>query len=119
EEDARRRQGGDGRSGGGEGARDGLEVDMRGEVRLAGLRERIDARMALQRLERVAERAPAAVVDDQRRAATPRDAPADLAGDGGGGRAGLHHVPDARVGKTVAERGVGRRRAEAGGGAPL
>ena len=52
------------------------EIDLGGEVRLAGIGERIGEFMRAHGLQRVAERGRGvAIVDDQRRAAVLRDAP--------------------------------------------
>ena len=55
---------------------------MRREIRRPGLRQGIAERVTFERLQRVAQRAPAAVVDDKRYTAVFRYALAECVGDG-------------------------------------
>jgi len=96
------------------GARQRLEIDMRGKIGLSGGGERVHWRMGFQRLQRIAERAPVAVVEDQRAAAVGSDAAGDLAHDRRRGGADLHQTI---LGHVVAPGKLGRHigRAEAKG----
>ena len=94
--------------GGGGGAGQRLEIHMRGEIGLAGGGKRIGGRVARHRLKRVAQRAPVAVIHDQRRAALGRDARADIGGDG---------LPGAQV-STISPSRVSPRRWSSSGRAP-
>ena len=108
---ALRRQPCDRGGGGGGGQR--LEIDMRGQVGGAGMRQRILVLVPAQGLQRVAQRAPVAVVDDQRSAAVAGDAMGDGLDDRCGGGAGFDKVALMCVVQPVCQGDERRRGAEA------
>src|SRR4051794_41294006 len=80
------------------GAGERAEVDVRGEVGLAGGRERVDRGVVARGLERVGERGMAlAVVDDESQATLVGEAAAELLGQRLAGGRDLEHGPLGRL----------------------
>ncbi len=87
---------------------------MRGQVGQTRLRERVSGGMGLQRLKRIAQRVPAAIVGDEGHAAVTGDAPGDIARDGREGRAKFDDAACRRIGQPAGQRGECRRGAKSG-----
>ena len=92
-----------------------LEIDMGGQVRLARGGQRIGGLMPLQGLQRIAKRAPVAVVDDKCHPAMSGDSGAQRGGDGLRRGAGLDNVAVPRVLQPMGQAGLRRGRGKAEG----
>ena len=90
------------------------EIDMRGQVGVAGIGEGIREAVVFEGLEGIAQGGARPVINEQGGAAMRGEDFADAGDNGGGGRAGFDDVAGAGIGEAMGEGGMGGGWREAG-----